>query len=64
MHNRMGLQQDRQKELYDCKSHGKPFNVGDLVMLYASVVPHGYCKKLHCPWSRPFKILKKMTYRI
>ena len=65
--SRMGLQQDRQKELYDRKRHGKPFSVGDLVMLYTSVVPRGYCKKLHRPWSGPFKILKKLsdvTYRI
>jgi len=63
----MGLQQDRQKELYDRKRHGKPFNVGDFVMLYTSVVPRGCCKKLHCPWSGPFKVLKKIsevTYRI
>jgi len=36
-------------------------------MLYTSVVPHGRCKKLHCPWSGPFKALKKVsevTYRI
>ena len=65
----MGLQQDmhKQNELYDRKRHGKPFNVGDLVMLYRSVVPRGYCKKLHRPWSGPFKILKEIfdvTYRI
>ena len=46
---RMGLQQDRKKELYDSKRHGKPFDVGDFVMLYTSVVPYGHCKKLHCP---------------
>jgi len=37
------------------------------VMLYTSVVPRGRCKKLHCPWSGPFKVLKKIsevTYRI
>ena len=38
-----------------------------MCMLYTSVVPRGYCKKLHRPWSGPFKILKKIsdvTYRI
>ena len=65
--SRMGLQQDKQKELFDRKRHGKPFNVGDLVILYTSVVPRGYLKKLHRQWSGPFKILKKIsdvTYRI
>ena len=53
--------------LSDNEKHGRPFSVGDLVMLYTSVVPRGYCKKLHRPWSGPFKILKKLsdvTYRI
>ena len=45
--NRMGLQQDTQKEVYD----GEPFKQGDYVMLYTSVVPRGCCKKLMCPWS-------------
>ena len=65
--NRMGLQQDRQKEVYDRRRHGEPFKQGNYVMLYTSVVPCGRCRKLMCPWSRPYKILKKLsevTYRI
>lgn len=65
--NRMGLQQDRQKEVYDRRRHGEPFKEGDRVMLYSPVVPRGRSKKLHCPWSGPFKVLKKLsevTYRI
>ena len=64
--NRMGLQEDRQKEVY-YRRHGEPFEEGDSVMLYSPVVPYGHSKKLHCPWSRPFKALKKLsevTYRI
>jgi len=65
--NRMGLCQDRQKELYNHKRYGRPFEVGDQVMLYSCVVPRGHSKKLHHPWSGPFKVLKKIsdvTYRI
>ena len=29
------------------------------MMLYTPVVPRGRCKKLMCPWSGPYKILKK-----
>ena len=46
--NRMGLQQDRQKEVYD-RRYGEPFKQGDYVMLYTPVVPHGRCKKLMRP---------------
>ena len=37
------------------------------MMLYSPVVPRGRSKKLHCPWSGLFKVLKKLsevTYRI
>ena len=67
VHTRMGLQQDRQKERYNRKRHGEPFKVGDSVMLYTLFIPRGRCKKLHCPWSGPYVILKKLsevTYRI
>ena len=67
VHTRMGLQQDRQKERYDRKRHGEPFKVGDSVMLYTLFIPRGRCKKLHCPWSGPYVILKKLsevTYKI
>ena len=63
----MGLRQDRQKELYDRGRHGKPFQLGDLVMLYSTVVPRGQSKQLHCPWSGPYKVVKvlsEVTYQI
>ena len=56
--NRMGLQQDRQKDVYDRRRHGEPFKQGDYVMLYTSVVPCGCCRKVMCPWSGTYKILK------
>ena len=65
--NRMGLQQDRQKEKYDRKRHGEPFKEGDRVMLFTPSIPHGRCKKLACHWSGPYLVLKKIsevTYRI
>ena len=63
----MGLKQEHQKELYDQKKHGDPYNVGDLVWLHSPVVPHGSSHKLHHPWTGPYKIVKKLsdiTYRI
>ena len=63
----MGLKQDRQKELYDRKRHGKFYEVGDLVWLHSSVIPHGASRKLHRPWTGPYKIIKKLadiTYRV
>ena len=65
--NRMGLQQDRQKEKYDRKRHGEPFKEGDHVMLYTPSIPRGRCKKLTCHWSGPYLVVKKIsevTYRI
>ena len=52
--NEMGLQQDRQNK----RRHGEHFKQGDYIVLYACIVPRGRCKKLMCPWSGPYKILK------
>ena len=57
----MGLKQKHQKELYDQKRHGDPYNVGDLVWLHSPVVPHGSSRKLHHPWTGPYKIVKKLS---
>ena len=57
----------RQKELYDEKIHGKPYNVGDLVWLHNPAVPRGQARKLYCPWTGPFKVVKRLSsvvYRI
>ena len=57
----------RQKEIYDTKVHGKPYEVSDLVWLCNPAIPKGQAKKLFCPWVGPFRILKqlgKMVYRI
>ena len=65
--NKMGLQLDRQKELYDEKTHGEPFHVGQLVWLHSNVVKRGSVKKFHHPWTGPFRIVSRLsdvTYRI
>ena len=57
----------RQKAHYDSKVHGKPFKVGDLVWLCTPVRGRKKSKKLHCPWTGPFKVVKQISalvYRI
>ena len=64
---RMGLNLQRQKDLYDTRIHGHPFVKGDLVWLHTPAVPKGHSKKLHRPWKGPYRILKclsNITYRI
>lgn len=64
---RMGHKLDRQKDLYNQRVHGKPFQEGDLVWLHSSVIPRGQVKKLHHPWTGPFRVvrcLSEVTYRI
>ena len=43
-------QQLKQKELYDRKIHGKPFEKGDYVWLDSPMGQGGASKKLHHPW--------------
>eukprot|EP00731_Ephydatia_muelleri_P005409 Em0002g1585a len=57
----------RSEELYNRRVHGQEYEVGDLVWLNNLVVPKGKSRKLHCPWTGPFKIIKKLSsvvYRI
>ena len=57
----------RQKLLYDKKVHGEPYKVDDLVWLLNPVTPKGKSRKLYCPWSGPFCVVKKLSsvvYRI
>ncbi len=64
---RMGRKLQRQKELYDRKAHGDPFEPGDLVWLHSPAVPRGQSKKLHRPWTGPFRIVRKLSdavYRV
>ena len=51
-------QLDRQKELYDERIHGKPLKRDDLVWLHSKVIPHGVGRKLHRPWTGPFRVVR------
>jgi hypothetical protein len=58
---------NRQKQLYDQHIHGTSFHAGDLVWLLNTVVPPGQSRKLHFPWSGPYRVLQQFsdcTYRI
>ena len=59
--DQMGHKQDRQKELYDRRVHGKPFEPGDLVWLHCPAVPQGQSRKLHRPWTGPFRVVRKLS---
>ena len=53
--------------MYRKKVHGDQFDQGDLVWLHNPVVPRGQSRKLHCPWTGPFKVVKRLSdavYRI
>ena len=58
---------EKRKEIYDRKIHGEPFTPGDHVWLLNPAVARGKSKKLHHPWTGPFRVLKKLSdcdYRI
>ena len=47
--------------------HGEEINVGDLVWLHNPAINKSRGRKLHCPWSGPYRIIKKLStavYRI
>ena len=63
----MGRRLERQTEVYNRKIHGDPFKTGDLVWLHSPAVRRDQSKKLHRPWTGPFKVvgqLSETTYRI
>ena len=63
----MGTATERMKEVYNQRFHGKQYEPGDLVWLHTPVVPKGKPRKLHCPWTGPFRVVKRLsavTYRI
>ena len=59
--NRMGHQLEQQKDHYDARSHGKAFEVNDLVWLHNPAVPRGRSKKLHRPWTGPYRVMSKLS---
>ena len=63
----MGHQLQRQKEFYDRKVHGEPYSEGSLVWLCSPVVSKKAGRKLHLPWTGPYKVVRRIspvTYRI
>ena len=48
--------------MYDLKVHGKVFEIVTWCGCN-QVVGQGMAKKLHCPWSGPFKIIKKFYHQ-
>jgi len=61
------LKHAKQKELYDKKVHGKPYQKGDYVWLHSPMGKREVSKKLNHPWSGPYKVVKKLSeanYRI
>ena len=63
----LGHKLGRQKDLYDRKVHGRPYECGDLVWLHSPAVSRGQSKKLRRPWTGPFRVVKKLSdavYRI
>jgi len=66
-----GQSRDHTERERDCRTerraHGEPFKKGDLVWLYSSAVPREQSRKLHRPWTGPYRTVKKLseaTYRI
>eukprot|EP00731_Ephydatia_muelleri_P031170 Em0022g684a len=56
-----------QKEIYNKKVHGQPLVDGDMAWLFNPAIRKGQPRKLHKPWSGPYRIRRKMsevTYQI
>lgn len=63
----LGAHLQRQKEIYDRKVHGQPFEKGDMVWLHTPAAKRGKSRKLVCPWAGPYVVVKKLsevTYRV
>jgi hypothetical protein len=58
---KLGATHQRQKAFYDRTVHGEPYNPDDLVWLHTTVVPPGHSKKLHHPWTGPFKVIQRLS---
>ena len=56
---KLGAHLKRQKEIYDRKVHGQPFEKGDMVWLHNLAAKRGRSKKLVRPWAGPYVVVKK-----
>ena len=59
--SQMGHKQEQQRDRYNAKAHGKAFETGDQVWVHTPAVPRGRSKKLHRPWTGPFRVLEKLS---
>lgn len=57
----MGHKLQDQKTYYDNRVEGKPFEKDDLVWLHNSAVPRGKSRKLHRPWTGPFRVVTRVA---
>ena len=63
----LGHHLKRQKEIYDVKAHGQPYEKRDVVWLHNASIAKGNCKKFNKQWVGPYKVTKRIsdaTYRI
>ena len=61
------ISHERQKEVYDRRIHGEPYQENDLVWLFNPVVKPGESKKLRHPWTGPYRVMENISdcdYRI
>ena len=56
--DRMGRKLQHQKAQYDANTQGRPFEKGDLT---APATPRGRSRKLHKPWTGPFREVEKLS---
>ena len=52
---------EHQKPLYDKWVHDTSYSPVDLVWVFFDVVKCGQCRKLHHPWTGPFKVIDEMS---
>ena len=57
---KLGASHERRKRHNDKRIHGEPFQEGDLVWLHSKAIPQGQLKKLHHPWTGPYKIVERI----
>ena len=57
----MGHKQQRQQDCYNSKTHGNAFMADKHMWVHNPEVPRGKSKKLHRPWTGPFRVLKRLV---
>ena len=53
--------QEVQRQLYNRQVHGDMHQVGDYVWLHTTVLSGGTTKKLHHPWTGPYRIIRRLS---